>query len=223
MRLALAAISFIVVVACIQTAPPPQTAPRPGPTQPETLPEAESPAPAGAACLFANECASGVCEGLGCGDIAGRCTAADRTCTGDVVPYCSCDGKTFYGSSGCPNQRYAAKGACEGQASGGSSSPLPAGSACDRNGDCTSGICEGQGCGAKQGVCAQKQRRCTRDLVTYCGCDGQNFRASSRCPGQRYSKRGACEQASKKPVGASCDTGDQCDSGICEGQGCGPG
>lgn len=37
---------------------------------------------------------------------------SDRICSDDVVPWCGCDGRTFYGSSTCPPQRYASRGAC---------------------------------------------------------------------------------------------------------------
>lgn len=68
------------------------------------------------------------------------------------------------------------------------------GGACERGEECASGICEGQGCGAgSKGVCMSQNRRCTRDLRAYCGCDGQTFRASGSCPGRRYSARSACK------------------------------
>ena len=59
--------------------------------------------------------------------------------------------------------------------------------------DCQSSVCEGEGCGANQpGTCAPSNRGCTRDLRSYCGCDGQTFRASGSCPKQRFSARAAC-------------------------------
>jgi hypothetical protein len=68
------------------------------------------------------------------------------------------------------------------------------GGACDQAIECASGICEGQGCGAGQkGVCMSRNRRCTRDLRTYCGCDGKTFRGSGSCPGRRFESRGACK------------------------------
>ncbi|MEM9492460.1 MAG: hypothetical protein AAGC55_25155 [Myxococcota bacterium] len=71
--------------------------------------------------------------------------------------------------------------------------PAADGAACLSAADCASGLCEGQGCGAEQpGVCVPAQRACTRDLVPFCGCDGQTFRSSSRCPGRRYSQTGKC-------------------------------
>ena len=73
----------------------------------------EDPRPDGAACLAASDCASGVCEGQGCGaDAPGVCAAKARACTRDLRPYCGCDGATFRASGSCPGRRYASKGEC---------------------------------------------------------------------------------------------------------------
>lgn len=66
------------------------------------------------------------------------------------------------------------------------------GGACNEAAECKSGTCEGKGCGLNEGRCAPKERRCTRDLRVYCGCDGKEFRGSGTCPGQRYDKQAAC-------------------------------
>lgn len=97
-----------------------------------------------------------------------------------------------------------------------------AGAACDSAGDCESGICEGEGCGPGQGVCASRERACTRDLRSYCGCDGVTFQGSGSCPGRRFSHRGECRasDATDRADGSPCASADQCASGICEGQGC---
>lgn len=200
---------------CVQAAPQ-----EPTPVTPEPPRSAELGA-VGASCSSPSDCASGICEGQGCGQGHGVCADSDRVCTMDLVAYCGCDGKTFNASSGCPKNRFQSRGECPGQEEP-TSAARPAGSACDTGDECTSGVCEGQGCGAKQGVCAAEDRRCTRDRASYCGCDGTTFQASGSCPGKRYSKRGACEQASKGAAGASCNTGDDCQSGLCEGQGCSP-
>ena len=218
----------IVLAACVVTAPPPSSSSPPPPAQqPGTTDPTPPAAPAqkagdGQACSVASDCASGTCEGQGCGPDMGVCVSAKRMCTMDLVPYCGCDGQTFRASSGCPMRLYEHKGECKTGTP--AAQPLPAGAACDGNTDCESGICEGQGCGVKQGVCVARNRRCTRDLRPYCGCDGKTFKASGTCPNRRYSKRGPCEEpAAKKPAGASCDIASDCDSGVCEGQGCGPG
>ena len=68
--------------------------------------------------------------------------------------------------------------------------------ACTTSEECGDGmVCEGEGCGEGQGICFSKDRMCTRDLQTYCGCDGVEFQSSGSCPGQRYSARGACPDA----------------------------
>jgi hypothetical protein len=69
----------------------------------------------------------------------------------------------------------------------------PDGASCDKPDECSSGVCEGEGCGPGQGVCAPKERMCTRDLRPYCGCDGKTFQSSGSCPGGRYSKKAACD------------------------------
>jgi len=221
-KLPLVALPALVLcwLACIQTAPPPSSAP-PAPVAQQPAPApTEARRPDGQSCSSPADCASGVCEGQGCGENMGTCVSSQRMCTTDLVPYCGCDGKSFFASSGCPGRLFERRGEC-GAAAG---QPLPAGAACDTGTDCQSGVCEGMGCGSGQGVCAAADRICTRDLVAYCGCDGQTFTASGTCSGQRYAKRGACEEpAQKRPAGASCDVADDCESGICEGQGCGPG
>ncbi|HTJ42618.1 MAG TPA: hypothetical protein VL463_11020 [Kofleriaceae bacterium] len=104
------------------------------------------------------------------------------------------------------------------------------GASCTTAADCDSGICEGEGCDAP-GRCADKRRMCTMDLIDMCGCDGQTFQSSSSCPGRRFAHRGACTPTNqgpppppanqKKHAGEACLAGDDCDSGLCEGEGCG--
>lgn len=102
---------------------------------------------------------------------------------------------------------------------------LPSGAACETNAECEADqVCEGLGCGSNEGRCAAKERICTRDLATYCGCDGQEFRGSGSCPGDRFAYRGPCEPALE--LGESCTHGKQCASGSCTGEGlegCGAG
>lgn len=92
---------------------------------------------------------------------------------------------------------------------------------CETGADCESGICEG-GCGDGEARCMPATRACTRDLRPYCGCDGVTFRTSGSCPGRRFAHRGECKSAGAKQAdGAACATGADCQSGLCEGQGCG--
>jgi hypothetical protein len=93
------------------------------------------------------------------------------------------------------------------------------GDPCEAASDCESGVCEGEGCSGRKGVCAPARRACTRDAAQYCGCDGQTFVASGRCPGKRFSHRGECR--SELADGAKCAESTECKSGVCEGQGCG--
>jgi hypothetical protein len=164
-------------------------------------PIAEVKKPDGAACLSADECTSGICEGEGCGDdTPGVCAPESRACTRDLKPYCGCDGDVFRASGGCPGQRFEKRGTCE-AGDDGAEAPVPApaeakqaGERCLVASECASGVCEGEGCGDDTpGVCAPEQRACTRDLKPYCGCDGETFRTSGSCPGKRFERRGFCE------------------------------
>jgi hypothetical protein len=189
--------SLVALVACC-----PSPAPGPaGPPSPEPVVEVPLPAPtaepsdaapdraaAGAACVRADDCESGICEGEGC-EGNGVCAALDRACTKDLAPYCGCDGVTFSTSGSCPGKRFRHRGACE---SGASGAVKADGESCGGGAECASGICEGQGCGPNAGRCAPKDRMCTFDLATYCGCDGLEFQASGSCPGRLYQKRGRC-------------------------------
>ncbi|MBA3395816.1 MAG: hypothetical protein H0T89_24440 [Deltaproteobacteria bacterium] len=68
------------------------------------------------------------------------------------------------------------------------------GAACLDSSECASGTCEGLGCSAEQpGKCMPRMRACTRDLRTYCGCDGKTFQASGSCPLRRYSAKSECK------------------------------
>jgi hypothetical protein len=143
----------------------------------------------GEACSAGNECASGICEGQGCGEKQGVCAGANRACTADIGTFCSCDGKTVTtGSGSCPGIRYSARGAC----SDGGSVPKADGAACNTSSECQSGLCEGPGCGNLEGVC-QPQRSCPPVVTTFCGCDGKTFDGGHpACPGARYAHEGAC-------------------------------
>ncbi len=72
--------------------------------------------------------------------------------------------------------------------------PVPEGGECSAPGQCAEGLfCAGEeGCDATW-TC-QPMRPCTRDLVMYCGCDGETFEGSGTCPSRPYAHRGACAQ-----------------------------
>ncbi|MBX2798713.1 MAG: hypothetical protein KTR31_13615 [Myxococcales bacterium] len=131
---------IVLLLACTGPTPTTPEMPEQPPTQPEPVP-AEQPAPevmpqpeppeptedaepegsddsegllAGSACLAAEDCASGVCEGQGCDEASpGICAEATRPCTADARPYCGCDDVTFTSSGTCPGARYAHEGPCD--------------------------------------------------------------------------------------------------------------
>lgn len=112
--------ALFVLVSCAsppQRAPgsPSAEAPTAGAADPsETTPgPASEPRPDGAACTQGDECASGICEGEGCGVDEGRCAPRLRGCTKDLQAYCGCDGQTFQASGTCPGSTYRHRGACE--------------------------------------------------------------------------------------------------------------
>lgn len=129
-------IAWVLVLACARPAAPPLIPPPAAPVHaapppsavaapadgvsgvlPATPPTIKGEPPSGltdgAACRTGDDCASGVCEGVGCGDDAlGACQPELRACTKDYSPMCGCDGATFHGSSSCPRVRYAHRGPC---------------------------------------------------------------------------------------------------------------
>ncbi len=197
----LALVFVLALAACPANNTPQPSPPSPPPATGYEPPSTPHGAPAGSACTAAADCASGICEGEGCGDARGVCAEASRACTKDLRQYCGCDGVTFGASGSCPGRRFAHAGECQAaqpepppKCPGGPDCPkLADGSPCLAATDCVSGTCEGEGCGASTpGVCAPKTRRCTRDRRPYCGCDGVTFYGSGTCPGRRYAAREMC-------------------------------
>jgi hypothetical protein len=101
--------------------------PRPPGTKPKPPPGRDTPAPTppskrqpgvgsgradGTACSTSSQCASGICEGMGCGWNQGKCAPAQRSCTRDLRVFCGCDGKDFQGSSTCPGRVFRHPGSC---------------------------------------------------------------------------------------------------------------
>jgi hypothetical protein len=70
-----------------------------------------------------DDASPGECAGTtGCEGCAGACVGAScdgpwmcemRPCTRDIVPWCGCDGRTFFSSSTCPSAPYVHMGECE--------------------------------------------------------------------------------------------------------------
>ncbi len=67
------------------------------------------------------------------------------------------------------------------------------GRGCTSSADCREDeMCTGpEGCDVAW-TC-QPVRPCTRDLRTYCGCDGRTFEGSGSCPPRPFARRGPCE------------------------------
>jgi hypothetical protein len=108
-------------------------------------------------------------------------------CTRDFVPFCGCDGKTFFGSSLCPPRKYSHKGSCDTD-EGEATEKVQ----CASKADCPSDqMCQGPA-GCDEPWTCGPARPCRRDLVTFCGCDGKTFQSSSNCPERPYQQRGAC-------------------------------
>lgn len=79
-------------------------------------PSQDARVPDGEACYGAGECASGVCEGEGCGvEQPGKCVAASRACSASEQVFCSCAGQAFRAPGDCPAQRFSRRGACAAQ------------------------------------------------------------------------------------------------------------
>jgi len=133
-RLSLATVLVLSACASSQSPPPPAAAPvatpvaapdddappdevAPAPTPPDEI----APAPVsfdpgsrqlGESCVDGSDCASGMCEGLGCGTPDGVCVDHTRRCKKDLRAYCGCDGETFRASSNCQGRRFAHGGPC---------------------------------------------------------------------------------------------------------------
>lgn len=67
----------------------------------------------GTPCSTGSQCASGICEGMGCEPDQGTCTPKQRACTRDLREYCGCDGATFRASGSCPGLVFLHPGPCK--------------------------------------------------------------------------------------------------------------
>lgn len=179
------------------TATPATTTPAttaPGTSTPGMIPPGTiTPTASGKACKANAECPSGEMCAISAGcDTPGTCVQ-QHMCTQNLVEYCGCDGQTFRSSGTCPSKPFKSRGACPAP-SGSDGAPPPPGTkkACNSDADCTGGEqCQGtEGCGAPW-TCGPP-RRCTRDSVEWCGCDGTTFRGSGTCPSKPVRRRGKC-------------------------------
>ncbi|MGF1464585.1 MAG: hypothetical protein ACFCGT_00495 [Sandaracinaceae bacterium] len=177
-------------------APEPVTAAQaPPPAPPPAVALEDDPVPDGPACSSTAECGEGACRGpAGCA-VAWAC-GPPRACGDALVSYCGCDGETFLAQEACPGQPYAAVGPCDplGELVADAAAPVEGNALCESSRDCRRGYaCTGlPGCGAHW-TCERRRRlQCGRARDDFCGCDGETFRASSRCPGRPFAHRGRC-------------------------------
>lgn len=83
-------------------------------SQPDAVVRDTTPSDVPRTCRSTADCNPGEECGIreGC-DVPSYCgPALGRPCTGDLAPFCGCDGSTFFGSSSCPQRVYAHRGAC---------------------------------------------------------------------------------------------------------------
>lgn len=218
MRATIALLFCAFVCACSGTVRPARTPPPPPPPPPPTtiveaapepaeitleIPE-DTEAPAGPACVRSSECGGGLaCRGApGC-MAPWACGAARETCGPEIVSYCDCDGTTFHAPAGCAGRTYAHVGPCEDPGIADASFGVPNGDepiterdrTCTSSTDCRGGeICYGPpGCGMAWRC--ERARGCARGgRTTFCSCEGETFSAQRNCPGQPYTRRGACDE-----------------------------
>lgn len=164
-------------------------------------------------CVSSADCPGGeechIVEGCAtpsyCGPLLGR------PCSGDLTPYCGCDGRTFNASSTCPTRTYEHRGPCGAVDAG---SPADGGATCRSTSDCPpSMMCQGApGCDVPW-RCVPATA-CTPDIARFCGCDGVTFEGSSTCAGRPYRAFGRCPAADG---GTSCAPMDAVGEGLCDG------
>lgn len=137
-----------------------------------------------------------VCQGApGC-VATWACGAA--ACTRDLVSYCGCDGVTFRSSGSCPGRPYLHRGAC--------------GGACEAQEAAGVGACDALIGVFFDGVACR--------YLSGCRCEGRDCKSA-------YATLELCQMAHKgckagpRADGAPCSRGADCDSGVCEGEGCG--
>jgi hypothetical protein len=158
---------------------------RPGPDDGGTL-DAQGP-DGGRTCQSSADCAAGeecyIREGCAVPSVCGP--ALGRPCTGDVTPYCGCDGRTFMASSSCPTRTYAFRGPCEAADGGRPGCRLPDGSICPPGASCPAG----DGCNScrcdPSGALACTERACVDagPMPPPRGCRGPSDCPSGMCDG----------------------------------------
>lgn len=114
-------------------------------------------------CNGTAQCGRGeVCLGVpGCGTPWVCTPNPGRTCTGDVAPFCGCDGQTFRASSSCPDRPFLHVGPCERPTPLDGGGPLPTG--------CV--LADGRACGLGE--------TCRVDECTICRCTARGLECAS--------------------------------------------
>jgi len=142
--------------------------------------------------------ASVACGGASAGGIPDDCEVrVDGVCYASDTEGCE--------AAGCPAGRctilesYPGQVECEEEAPSaevvtGDEGVVAQGEPCDESTECGEGLfCHGpEGCDVSW-TC-QPARPCTRDLVQYCGCDGETFSGSGTCPTRPFATRGPCAE-----------------------------
>jgi hypothetical protein len=151
----------------------------------------QPPADAPRVCRTTGDCGPGeeclVREGCAVPSVCGP--ALGRPCTGDLVPYCGCDGVTFEASSSCPTQNFAFRGPCEAMEGGtpppppGAGCRLPNGQACPVGSRCPAP----DGCNvcvcARDGTLTCTERACIDAGMPVCNLpSGETCPVGARCP-----------------------------------------
>jgi hypothetical protein len=128
-----------------------------------------------------------------------------RGCTRDSVPYCGCDGETFYASSTCPGRPYLHRGGCREAYASATAAPSPPDAEAGRSADAR-----------RPGAVAPASTRRDRSLPAL-GATGGAATAGSATVGS-----GTFDAAARLPPGA-CRTQRDCRRGeVCQGPpGCG--
>lgn len=128
---------------------------------------------------------AGECVGpIGCG-VPWTCQPrSGRVCTGDLAPYCGCDGRTFRGSSSCPPGPYLHVGPCD--------TPPPL----------DGGVVTPMGCELPDGrICPLNDTCRVTDGCTICRCTARGLECAST---------GMCRDAGPVRDVATRDAGSAC-------------
>ncbi len=150
-------------------------------------------------CTSAAGCSRGeICVGSpGCGTPWTCVRDTGRTCTGDFVPFCGCDGRTFGASSTCPDRPFRRLGSCDTPTPIDGGGPMPTGCVLSNGAFCGLGeTCRVDECT----IC-----RCTARGLECAGSTGCRDGGLIRDVPVRPTDAGSCTvRGVTCPVGATC-------------------